>query len=432
MLPDGSRVEMRSKSELSLEHARDGLRIRLNRGGVIVNAAKQRGHLQVQTKDLTVLVVGTVFLVNAEEEGSRVAVIQGQVDVQQGMRTQQLLPGEQVATDPGMPASSVGEEISWSRNARAHLALLEQSAFVRTLVGLQTPTQSRLKFETASVRPSVPVALGGARGGRGPGGCSGGQAPQIDPVRFAAYNRYLYSLAATAYFGTNFYECLTVSQLGLLSGGPSWIQSDMWDVQAVIPAGVFSATPSVRDPKLKEMLQDLLEDRFKLVVRRETKEVPVYIMTMKDPEKYAASKDEPVWLTPKPKEWNEQTDSRQGLVAQEGGAVYGSNATMTDLTPLLSRLTGRPVVDRTGFARKFSFAILYEIEFSSPEAAARFAATGRIGPGDMASPGGGPRNPGEIRSLITELERQAGIELKSGRSNVEVLVIEHAEKASEN
>jgi uncharacterized protein (TIGR03435 family) len=50
----------------------------------------------------------------------------------------------------------------------------------------------------------------------------------------------------------------------------------------------------------------------------------------------------------------------------------------------------------------------------------------------MASPGGGPRNPGEIRSLITELERQAGIELKSGRSNVEVLVIEHAEKASEN
>ena len=62
-LDDGSRIEMRSKSELSMEAAEDGVRIRLNQGDIIVNAAKQRaGHLYVQTKDLTVSVVGTVFL----------------------------------------------------------------------------------------------------------------------------------------------------------------------------------------------------------------------------------------------------------------------------------------------------------------------------------------------------------------------------------
>src|SRR5262249_3743933 len=54
-LTDGSRVEIRSESELRLERADDGMRIRLSRGGVIVNAAKQRrGHLYVQTKDVTV------------------------------------------------------------------------------------------------------------------------------------------------------------------------------------------------------------------------------------------------------------------------------------------------------------------------------------------------------------------------------------------
>src|SRR5262245_6970730 len=73
-LPDGSRVEMHDQSELSLERADDGLRIRLHTGSIIVNAAKQQqGHLYVQTKDMTVSVVGTIFLVNAEEAGSRVA-----------------------------------------------------------------------------------------------------------------------------------------------------------------------------------------------------------------------------------------------------------------------------------------------------------------------------------------------------------------------
>jgi RNA polymerase sigma factor (sigma-70 family) len=72
--PHGSRVEIREMSELSLDHASDGLRIRLSKGSIIVNAAKQRnGHLYVQTKDMTVSVVGTVFVVNAEEAGSRVA-----------------------------------------------------------------------------------------------------------------------------------------------------------------------------------------------------------------------------------------------------------------------------------------------------------------------------------------------------------------------
>jgi uncharacterized protein (TIGR03435 family) len=316
-----------------------------------------------------------------------------------------------------------------------HLALLQLSAFVPTTTGLQNSNKPRLQFEEASIRPSTPVAQGGARGGNGPSGCSGGSGAQLDPSRFAISGNNLYTLMTIAYFGSNFWECLTVSNLGLLSGGPAWVQTDRWDVQAVIPQGVFTDTPSLRDPKFQQMLRNLIEDRFKLLVRRETREMPVYVMTLKDSAKYTGSEGATVWLSqqPKPEYWNpERLESRQGLIAQEGGAVYGANATMTDLAPLLSRLTGRPVLDRSGFTRRFNFFIEYSIEFSSPEAATRYAATGRIGPGDMASPFLGARTSGEIKSLIDELEKQTGIELKAGREPVEVLRIEHVERLAEN
>src|SRR5262249_18490221 len=60
-LADGSRVQMRPKSELSLEPVADGVRIRLSEGGVIVNAAPQpKSRLYVATKEQTVTVVGAV------------------------------------------------------------------------------------------------------------------------------------------------------------------------------------------------------------------------------------------------------------------------------------------------------------------------------------------------------------------------------------
>lgn len=128
-LADGSRVEMRAASELTLEQTKDGVRIRLSAGSVIVNAAKQRtGHLSVQTKDVAVSVVGTVFLVNAQEDGSRVAVIEGEVHVQHGTAEKKLRRGEQVTTGLQREAHPVKEEISWSRNLEAHLALLEEPA----------------------------------------------------------------------------------------------------------------------------------------------------------------------------------------------------------------------------------------------------------------------------------------------------------------
>jgi hypothetical protein len=124
-LADGSRIEMNARSELSLDRGRDGVRINLNRGNIIVTAAKQKkGHLYAATKDLGVSVVGTVFEVNAGVKGSRVTVIEGEVRVQQGQTTQPLLPGQQLSTDPGMGTIPAHDEIAWSRDLARYLALL--------------------------------------------------------------------------------------------------------------------------------------------------------------------------------------------------------------------------------------------------------------------------------------------------------------------
>jgi ferric-dicitrate binding protein FerR (iron transport regulator) len=126
-LPDGSQVEMRSQSELQIDHAADGLHIRLYAGSIIVAAAKQGvGHLYVETKDAMVSVVGTVFLVSVEQTGSRAGVIEGVVNVQHDAISQKLLPGQQTATDPAMQPVPLEVQVAWSRNAAIYVAMLRQ------------------------------------------------------------------------------------------------------------------------------------------------------------------------------------------------------------------------------------------------------------------------------------------------------------------
>ncbi len=125
-LADGSRIEMDARSELFLDRARDGVRIHVNRGNIIVSAAKQRGgHLYAGTTDLDVAVLGTVFAVNAGAKGSRVTVVEGEVKIEQGKNTQALRAGQQLSTDPAMGVVPVRDEVAWSRDAAKYQELLK-------------------------------------------------------------------------------------------------------------------------------------------------------------------------------------------------------------------------------------------------------------------------------------------------------------------
>ena len=128
-LADGSRVDVNERTELFLAAAWSGQTIHLQRGDIIVNAAKQRrGSLRVLTRDSIASVTGTIFAVSAGVGGSVVSVVEGSVTVNQRGKELVLKPGDQVASLPAL-ASSVAQAVSWSPDSQQLLERL--ASFVK-------------------------------------------------------------------------------------------------------------------------------------------------------------------------------------------------------------------------------------------------------------------------------------------------------------
>lgn len=139
-LEDGSLVEMRERSELQIQESRGGTTIELERGSVIVQAAKQRNrHLYVSTDDCMVSVTGTIFSVNHGTKGSRVSVVEGEVHVKHGGTESVLWPGDQIATEEYLAAIPIEKEIAWSRDVDRYVALLQELAELRREIKKRVP-----------------------------------------------------------------------------------------------------------------------------------------------------------------------------------------------------------------------------------------------------------------------------------------------------
>jgi len=154
-LRDGSLVEMRERSAVSTSHNREDVAIHLNRGSLIVQAAKRgrlgmrrSGHLYVATADCRAAVTGTVFSVSAGVKGSRVSVLEGEVRVTEGSTEKILRPGDQETTNSSLAPEPVTEDIAWSRDRDRHFALLRQAAEPRggSLAQAQLP---ELRYSSA-------------------------------------------------------------------------------------------------------------------------------------------------------------------------------------------------------------------------------------------------------------------------------------------
>jgi uncharacterized protein (TIGR03435 family) len=170
------------------------------------------------------------------------------------------------------------------------------------------------------------------------------------------------------------------------------------------------------------MLQTMLEERFKLVLRRDTKEMPVYVLTQtKGGHKLTPWKDgelgvggqNSTYMIYRPSELPFSPKPDYGR--QRVSFSYSAKATTGWLAGSLSYFTKRLVLDRTGLTGDYNYQLVFA-PFHPP------------GPNDnigdvpiMTSP-----------TLFTVLEQELGLELKPSTERVEVFVIERLERPSEN
>lgn len=140
-LSDGSLIEMKERSELYLTKTGQGTTIHLDRGSIVVEAARQKdGKLFVESGDSLVSVTGTVFSVNNGTKGSRVSVIEGEVNLNHAGSDRVLRPGDQATTSPAISTIPIKDEVAWSKNANHYAAVLNGLATLKNeLKGVEQP-----------------------------------------------------------------------------------------------------------------------------------------------------------------------------------------------------------------------------------------------------------------------------------------------------
>lgn len=131
-LGDGSLIEMKERSELYVTKSGQGTTIHLDRGSIVVEAAKQRdGKLFVESGDSLVSVTGTIFSVNNGTKGSRVSVIEGEVNLNHAGSDRVLRPGDQATTSPAIATIPIKDEVAWSKRADHYSAVLSGLATLK-------------------------------------------------------------------------------------------------------------------------------------------------------------------------------------------------------------------------------------------------------------------------------------------------------------
>jgi FecR protein/Putative zinc-finger len=130
-LSDGSTVEVNQRSALEVGARGRDMTVSLDGGDVIVQAAKRTsGHLYVKTPDCRVAVTGTVFSVNSGIKGSRVAVLQGAVQVTHSGLHTMLQPGDQIATSDNLNPEPLADQFAWSADREKYVGIMAQLALV--------------------------------------------------------------------------------------------------------------------------------------------------------------------------------------------------------------------------------------------------------------------------------------------------------------
>jgi uncharacterized protein (TIGR03435 family) len=198
-----------------------------------------------------------------------------------------------------------------------------------------------------------------------------------------------------------------------LSGGPDWIDSDKYAIDAKIPETVVADwhkkyNRTEHDEQMREMIRSLLADRFQLKVGHETKELPVFALEVaKGGPKFVPANDD---------------GSNSGNDGHNEGNVEIDKITNRPISTLVQMLQGQPevqgrkIVDETGLTATYT----YTLEWTRQRPLEAVQSSDTSAPDSSAPP------------LEDALETQLGLQLKSTKAPIDTIVIAHIEKPTPN
>jgi len=204
-----------------------------------------------------------------------------------------------------------------------------------------------------------------------------------------------------------------------IAGGPSWMNTDTYDINA-------KASGNVGPEQMRPLLRTLLEDRFKLIVHHETKEMPVYeLYPTKGGFKSELSKDASC-VSPDPKNLPKPGEPLPHFCGNIGVGPHSIEAysiPMNRFVAALSSVLGRVVIDETGIKDK----VTIHLEFATDELNGSLT---RGGPGESAS--ASPATDTSKPSIFAAVQEQLGLKLESTKAPGDILVVDQLERPSEN
>ena len=268
-------------------------------------------------------------------------------------------------------------------------------------------------FEVASVKAAdLPVP------GRMPVPLSGGPGTK-SPTRLAGVAS-MKTLLMRA-FGVKSYQL----------SAPAWTDTALYEIAAKIP-------PDATAEQAAQMLQNLLVQRFHLVVHRETKELPFYALltgkngpTVKPSDPAEAPEDENTPPPPGPRPRvtmgpdgfpqvppDAKLPSNFTLSLSSGEftriKVFARQRTMEQLADTIASFLNRPVRNLTELSGRFDYTLAFETDPHAEIAAPR-------------PPDAGPRDPGP--TIFSAVQTQLGLRLESRKGSMEMLIVDSLEKA---
>lgn len=263
----------------------------------------------------------------------------------------------------------------------------------------QSLTSGHDRFDVASVKQIKPTDAAELR------------FPAFDGTRFVSAAP-LFFVIATAYR-------LPLNPSPRLSGAPDWIDGPdaVYDIEATtqMPPGL---TSGARGERLRSMIRSLLAERFKLAMHLETREMPVYEIAVAKggPKLEKAQVDEKDC----PDAFSPGVIPCHQFNGGQGRGIHGQAVTIADLANFVENWAGRPVLDKTGLHEAYKIDtqpwIPMQLSTNSPP-------DGTKG-----------ENGAENRDLPTlfQVFEKLGLKLEAAKDKVDVYIIDHIDRPSEN